>query len=94
MSDEEVPPYWVRLQTEHDRLQTAYKVACFNVTELTDQRTKLTDALNTALFLLDQLLTEMRLANVTPSAGIIVSRADLDRAMRKLFGRDRPQEDS
>jgi hypothetical protein len=50
----------------------------------------LTDALTTVMYLLDQLLTEMRLANVAPSPGIIVAKADFDRAMRRLLDRDQP----
>lgn len=88
MADENLP---VEEDPDIARLRRAYHMAVTNLTELTDQRTMLTDALNTALFLLDQLLTEMRLANVAPSAGVIISKADLDRAIRKLLGRGRPE---
>ena len=71
------------------RLQRAYQIACMNLTELGTQRTMLVDALNTATILLDQLLTEMRLANVAPSSGVIITKAEFDAAMRKLLGRDR-----
>lgn len=57
--------------------------------ELASQRARLTAALTHALFLIDQLLTEMRLANVTPSAQIIFSKAEFDRQMRILLGHER-----
>jgi hypothetical protein len=85
MTDENLP---IEQDPDIVRLRRAYQIACMNLTELGDQRQRLTDALNTALFLLDQLLTEMRLADVAPSSGVIITKAELDRAIRKLLGRD------
>jgi hypothetical protein len=95
MNEDELPAEPIEQSQDLTRLRRAYQIACMNLTELGDQRGKLTDALNTALFLLDQLLTEMRLANVAPSSGVIITKAELDHAMRKLLGRDRnkPPED-
>jgi hypothetical protein len=75
------------MREERDRLQAGYNIACRNLLEMNERNGTLTDALNTATLLLDELITEMRLANVTPSAKIIVTKANFDRAMRKLLGR-------
>lgn len=85
MSDENLP---VEQDPDITRLRRAYQTACLNITELTDQRQALVDALATSMYLLDQLLTEMRLANVTPSAAVIITKADFDRAIRRLLGHD------
>lgn len=85
MSDDDLP---IEQDPDVARLRRAYQIACLNITELNDQRAALTDALTTVMYLLDQLLTEMRLANVAPSAGIIIAKADFDRAMRKVLDRD------
>jgi hypothetical protein len=84
------------MREERDRVQAGYNIAVRSLAEINLQRQQLTEALNTATLLLDQLLTEMRLANVTPSAKIIVTKANYDRAMRKLLGRtqDGPLSDS
>lgn len=57
--------------------------------ELRRQHAQFVGLLTHALLLLDQLTTEMRLANVTPSAQIIYSKAEFDRQMRILLGRDK-----
>jgi homogentisate 1,2-dioxygenase len=74
-----------RLGIEVKRWKTAHNIACFNLTELNHQRALLMEALTNAMILLDRLLTEMRQANVTPSAGVIVHKAEFDRAMTKLL---------
>jgi Tfp pilus assembly protein PilO len=73
------------LTAEIARVRKSFQIACINVVALTDQRTALTAALDRATLLLDQLLTEMRLANVTPSSGVIFHKAGLDQAMHKLL---------
>lgn len=79
------------LREEAARWKRAHVIACSNITELNDQRALLTEALNNATILLDQLLTEMRLKDVTPSPGVIVVKAEFDRAMRKLLGHEQAQ---
>ena len=85
MSDENLP---VELDPDITRLRRAYMIACVNIADLTDHRTMLTEVLVTATILLDQLLTELRMANVTPSPGVIVTKAEFDKTMRRLLGRD------
>lgn len=55
--------------------------------ELRRQHKQFTRMLATAIALIDQLMTEMRLANVVPSAGVIFTKAEFDRQMRILLGR-------
>ena len=76
-------------EEEITRLKKSFQTACANIAALNDQRQALTAALDTATLLLDQLLTEMRLANVTPSQGIIFTKAAYDQAMQKLLRRAR-----
>ena len=70
------------------RLKRAYQMACFNLSELNDQRTKLTNALDGAMQLINQLLMEMRNKGVEPSPQIIAFKAGFDHGMRKLLGRE------
>lgn len=53
---------------------------------LRSQRAQVMGILVHGMMLLDQLLTEMRLANVTPSAQVIFSKAEFDRQIRMLLG--------
>ena len=71
--------------TDHDlaQLETAIIV-------LRDQLVSTMKTLEQAVLLIDQLMTEMRLANVTPSAGIIFTKASFDQKMRLLLAKDRP----
>jgi hypothetical protein len=70
-----------------ERLRRAYQMACVNITELTDQRQKLTNALDGAMLLIDQLLMEMRSKGVEPSPQIISFKAGFDKGMRELLGK-------
>lgn len=79
------------LREEVDRWKRAHQIACANIAELSSQRAKLTGSLTHGLLLIDALLTEMRLANVTPSATVIVSKAEFERQMRILLGHDRDE---
>jgi hypothetical protein len=71
------------------RIKRAYQMACFNLTELGDQRSKLVNALDGAMQLINQLLMEMRNKGVEPSPQIIAFKAGFDQGMRKLLGKDR-----
>jgi hypothetical protein len=68
------------------RIKRAYQMACVTITELSDQRQKLSTALDSALMLLDRLLAEMREQGVTPSPQIIAFKAGFDQGMRELLG--------
>lgn len=80
-----------RLEEDAKRLTRAYNIACYNVAELSEQKGMLGDALQTATLLLDEIMTEMRLANVTPSAKMIYSKANFDQAMKKLLRYEPPE---
>lgn len=83
-----------QLEQDAKRVTRAYGIACYNITELNDQKNLIGAALNTATLLLDQVLTEMRLANVTPSAKMIYSKANFDQAMKKLISYDPKRADA
>jgi len=68
------------------RIKRAYQIACLNLAELGEQRSKLANALDGALMLIDRLLAEMREQNVTPSPQIIAFKAGFDQGMHKLLG--------
>jgi len=68
------------------RIKRAYQIACMNLAELGEQRSKLANALDGALMLIDRLLAEMREQGVTPSPQIIAFKAGFDQGMRKLLG--------
>ena len=74
------------------RVKTAYRIACMNLADLNDQRQKLTNALDGAMALINQLLMEMRNKGFTPSPQIIAFKAGFDKGMRELLGRDRENE--
>jgi hypothetical protein len=86
MSDDPKEP--VEQSQDLARIKRAYRTACFNITELTDQRAKLTAAIDGAIQLINQLLMEMRNKGVAPSPQIIAFKAGFDQGMRKLLGRD------
>jgi hypothetical protein len=73
------------LGAELERLRIAYRVACENIVELNEQRETLKNALGSALNLIDQLLTNVRLAGGIPSQSLILAKGKLDIAMKKLF---------
>lgn len=77
------------LRDEVDRWKRAHQIACANIAELSSQRAQVVAALTQAILLLDQLMTEMRLANLAPSAGLIFTKAEFDRKMKTLLGQDK-----
>ena len=91
---EDVPEDVQALIDKITRITRAYRIACYNITELTDQKNMLGDALNTATLLLDEALTTMRVANVTPSAKMIYTKANFDQAMKKMLGYDPQRPDA
>jgi hypothetical protein len=73
------------LGAELERVQRAYKIACQNIVLLNEQRCELADALSSAMNVIDQLLTDLRLSGGTPSHGLIMAKGKLDVTMRKLL---------
>jgi len=81
---------------DYDRLKAAYNITVRSLTKLNDevallkeQRAALTLTLEKALKLVEFLLTEMRVAGVTPSSQAVFTKAALDQAMSQLMGMGR-----
>lgn len=73
------------LGAELERVEQAFKIACQNIVVLNEQREAFKGALNTAMIVIDQLLTDLRLAHGVPSKELIHAKLNLDVAMQKLF---------
>jgi hypothetical protein len=88
MSDDGYAPR-ERVEQSEDlaRVKRAYQIACMNLAELGDQREKLVNALDGAMLLINQLLTEMRSKGVVPSPQIVAFKAGFDQGMLKLLGK-------
>jgi hypothetical protein len=71
-----------------ERLKNALKIAGANIAELNDKCAALVVTLNSALLLIDLMINDLRQANVTPSIAIVVEKAKLDQAMRKLLRKE------
>jgi hypothetical protein len=86
----ENPPTGIELDTaqDYERLKRAYNIACSNIAEINDHREKLTETLGRALTLVEHLLSEMRVAGVTPSSQAVFTKAGLDQSMRKLLRKE------
>lgn len=76
------------------RVKRAYTIACLNLADLNDHSQRLTAALDGALMLIDNLLKEMRSANVRPSPAIVSFKAGFDQGMRELLGKSREESTS
>jgi hypothetical protein len=74
-----------KLKAEVERVTHARGIACFNITELTDQKRMLTGVLTDALTLVDYMIGELRNNNVVPSAALQVAQKQFDEKMRKLL---------
>jgi len=68
-----------------DGLRRARDIACFNVADLTSQRTALTDTLHQAMQLIEYLIGDMRNAGVVPSVACGVAKKAFQDRMSKLF---------
>jgi len=89
MTDQEHSEDLEDMVDEVARLQTSLRIACENIAQLSDQRTQLSEALNTATLLIDQLLTDLRLAGGSPSQGLLIAKANFDVTMQRLLGHER-----
>jgi hypothetical protein len=72
-------------QDSPERLKLALKIASENIGRLAHQRTQLTSALNTALILVEQLMSDLRHKGINPSGQSVVAKATLDQAMERLL---------
>jgi len=66
----------------------ARDIACFNIADLNNQRSLLTQLLNDALMLIDYCLSDMRNAGVVPSVACGIAKQQLDQKMQRLFKSD------
>jgi hypothetical protein len=88
MTDDGYAPKEALEQSEDlARIKTAYRIACMNLTEMGGQRQRLVTALDGAIMLINQLITEMRSKGVEPSPQIIAFKAGFDKGMRELLGK-------
>jgi hypothetical protein len=74
------------LTAELKRVQGAYRIACLNVAELSEQRTALVNVLNTAGIMIEQLLADLRALGGIPSQSLLLAKMNFDRDMKKLIG--------
>jgi hypothetical protein len=70
---------------EIERVTNARNIACYNITELTDQKAALTGVLTDALTLVEYMIGELRNNNVMPSAALQVAKKQFDEKMRRLL---------
>jgi septal ring factor EnvC (AmiA/AmiB activator) len=59
--------------------------AAGTIAQLTEQRETLSAVVNTATLMIDQLLSDLRVAGGTPSAGLLLAKGRFDIAMKKLL---------
>ena len=78
------------LEAEVARWKRAHQVACVSITQLNDQREDLRRALTNACDLINAMLDEMRVADVTPRTGLLIQKLEFEKAMRKVLGYDQP----
>src|SRR5262245_26831980 len=74
------------LTAELKRREMAYKFMAQQVAQLVEEQTMLGAALNTATVLIDQLLSDLRLAGGTPTAGLIAAHDKFNQTMKQLLG--------
>jgi len=86
MSDQEHAEDIEDLAAEIRRRDTALRIAGENIVELNDKLAKVMEAFESAMLVIDQLLTDLRAANATPSPGLILAKGRLDIAMKRLKG--------
>jgi hypothetical protein len=70
---------------EIERLTKARDIACYNITELSQQKEMLTGVLTDALTLVDYTIGELRNNNVVPSAALQIAYKQFNEKMRKLL---------
>jgi len=63
----------------------ALKIAAANIARLNDYGTKLTEAVDKSLVLIDVLLSDLRASGHPPSPHLVIARDSFDEAIKKLF---------
>jgi hypothetical protein len=86
MTEEEHAEDIEDLTAEIERRDQALRIAGMNIISLTDERTKLTNALNTACILIDHLVADMAAAGLKPTVALIAAKSSFDLAMKTLLG--------
>jgi sensor domain CHASE-containing protein len=77
------------LIAELKRREVAAKLLGQQLAQRIEERTQLIAGLNTALLLIEQLVTDMRYAGVMPTATTMIAKGNLDANMKKLLGDER-----
>jgi hypothetical protein len=85
MSEEDHSQDLEDLTLELRRRKMAYDLLAQQLAQHVERETRLTAALNTASILIDQLLSDLRLAGGTPSANLLAAYDKFTVTMRKLF---------
>ena len=75
------------LTAELKRREVGANLMAKMLAQKVETETLLGGALNTATVLIDQLMTEMHLANVTPSQGLILAHGNFVIQMQRLIGK-------
>ena len=75
-----------RLKDEERRLHGALKIAGFNIASLNDQRATLTNALHSAMALVDAAMSELANTKAQPNFQLISAHKSFTAAMDKLLG--------
>lgn len=76
------------LSAEIKRSEMKYQLMSQQLAQHVQDNTIMKGALNTAMIMVDQLLTDLRLAGGTPSKELIHAKLDFDVAMKRLFKED------
>jgi hypothetical protein len=96
VSDQEHSEDLTDLTNEIKRLHTTNKIACSNLADVIEQRNELieqcrkrTEALNTSMLLINQLILELGFAERRPSPALEAAKKNFDAVMEKLLGLER-----
>jgi hypothetical protein len=75
------------------RLQASLTIAGQNIVTLNEQCAALKATLHSTMLLIDNLITDLRVAGGTPSPGLLIAKQRFDATMKKLLG-DEPSRDN
>jgi len=79
-----------KLRTSLGEVTRARDIACFNIADLNNQRSLLTQVVNDALVLIDYLVSDLHHAGVVPSVACGIAKKQLDEKTKRLFRKDQP----
>jgi hypothetical protein len=73
------------LTFELKRREVAYQLMSQQLAQLVEQNTRLKRALETAMLLIDQLISDLRVAGGSPSPGLLATHDKFKATMEKLL---------